>query len=303
MRTTAAVLLWGLAISPVPVANAASAAGWTPFALAEQGGIIVQAMLNGTGPFQLLLDTGATHSSISEDVVRVLSAPIVASTTLTTSAGTGLHAVARLDRFELGPVSAVALLPSVIRTEAIDPTGVVQGVIGQDVLAALRYTIDFPARRIIWDAAADGPAYNVSTFALEPVNGRFVIAVPQQGATLRLVPDTGSGGLVLFVRPDRPAVTTTKLGSSELVTVVGRMRVRQARVRELRIGATRFSNVTAVLVPKPRAERSEADGLLPLHWFRRVTFDGPRRLMIVDHSWPRGVPRPESAPEATKAGY
>ena len=40
----------------------------TTFQLGDQGGVIVPVMLNGNGPFMMLLDTGATHSVITEDV-------------------------------------------------------------------------------------------------------------------------------------------------------------------------------------------------------------------------------------------
>ena len=40
------------------------ASSTTPFQLGPQGGVIVPVMLNGQGPFMLLLDTGASHSEI-----------------------------------------------------------------------------------------------------------------------------------------------------------------------------------------------------------------------------------------------
>jgi len=59
----------------------------TPFKLAAQGGILVPVTLNGTGPFQMLLDTGASHSSISKELAGALDAPPVARATVSTPAG------------------------------------------------------------------------------------------------------------------------------------------------------------------------------------------------------------------------
>ncbi len=286
MRMSAAVVAWGLGVFPLQVwttASGASHAGWTPFALADQGGIVVPATLNGFGPFRLLLDTGATHSSVSSEVARIVGAPVVATTTVATSTGSELQEVVRLDRFELGPISSAGLLPSVIRTTGIDPTGTIQGVVGQDILAGLRYTIDFDARRVEWEGNEARPRRASSVFALEFVHGRFIIELPQRDSTLRLVPDTGSGGLVLFLRSDRARLAMTRSeGTRELATLTGRLPVQQASVHELRIGATTWRNVPAVLVEMHRTGRSEADGLLPLHRFRRVTFDGPRGQMILE---------------------
>ena len=74
----------------------------------------------------------------------------------------------------------------------------VQGVIGQDVLGALRYTIDYGKRRIVWhDKAAIVPA-RATVLELESQDDRFVARVPQDHGVLRLVPDTGAETLVLF---------------------------------------------------------------------------------------------------------
>ena len=47
----------------------------TSFTLDPHGGIVVAAVFNGAGPYRILLDTGANHSSISEDVARAIGAP------------------------------------------------------------------------------------------------------------------------------------------------------------------------------------------------------------------------------------
>ncbi len=38
----------------------------TTFQLGAQGGVMVPVMVNGSGPFIMLLDTGATHSVITD---------------------------------------------------------------------------------------------------------------------------------------------------------------------------------------------------------------------------------------------
>jgi predicted aspartyl protease len=285
MRETAAMMVWALGVWQVqvlPSAAAPSPAEWTPFTLGDQGGIVVPATLNGVGPFRLLLDTGATHSSISEDVARTLGAPLVATTTVTTTTGSEVQGVVRLDRFELGPLRIEGLQPSVAAMQAIDATGTVQGVIGQDVLATAAYTIEFDRRRITWGRDAAAPAGPTSVFSLEFIEGRFVVELPQRDRALRLVPDTGSGTIVLFDSPGPAPVSTSGLdGVTGLATLTGRALVQQVRLRELRIGATTWRDVTAVLIQKPAGNRAGADGLLPLHGFRRVTFDGPRGLLAV----------------------
>ena len=40
-------------------------------------------------------------------------------------------------------------------------------------------------------------------------------------------------------------------------------------------------DVPAVIIERADARPAEGDGLLPLHLFERVTFDGPARLLIL----------------------
>ena len=64
------------------------------------------------------------------------------------------------------------------------------------MLAALRYTIDFKRRVIEWHDQAPPRRGLVLKLAFE--DGRFLVSLPQDHVTLRLVPDSGAGGLVLF---------------------------------------------------------------------------------------------------------
>jgi hypothetical protein len=40
-------------------------------------------------------------------------------------------------------------------------------------------------------------------------------------------------------------------------------------------------DVPAVNIARPKPDPAEGDGLLPLHLFERVTFDGPARVLIL----------------------
>jgi hypothetical protein len=55
-------------------------------------------------------------------------------------------------------------------------------------------------------------------------------------------------------------------------------------MRELKVGTAMLQNVAAVVVGRNSSEPEEADGLLPLHLFERVTFDGPNGVLILEGS-------------------
>lgn len=252
----------------------------TPFQLGEQGGVIVQVMVNGRGPFRMLLDTGATHSAITADVAAGVQARPVAQATVITPAGDTLRTIVAVDRIQFGGVTAADVLPSVVGARAFDPEGVIQGLIGQDVLAGLRYTLDFKDRRVEWHD--EMPPRRGTPLRLAFEHGRFLVSLPQARSTIRLVPDSGAGGLVLFTAHGRtPLGIVDTAATVELSTAQSRQTGRRVRIRELRLGDRTMRNVPAVAIERGDPHPAEGDGLLPLHLFERVTFDGPARLLIL----------------------
>src|SRR5687768_2863415 len=96
------------------------AASSTPFTLGDQGGIIIEVVLNGQGPFRMLLDTGATHSAITADVVEAIGARVVAQSNVISPAGGVLRPIVAVDSLKIGPVSVDVVLPSVAPAGAFD---------------------------------------------------------------------------------------------------------------------------------------------------------------------------------------
>ncbi len=252
----------------------------TTFTLGSQGGVIVPVMVNGMGPFLMLLDTGATHSAISEVVAAIAGARAVAKSTVISPVGETVRAIVSIDRLVVGAISADNVLPSVVTAGSFDPEGTIQGLIGQDVLAGLRYTLDFKRRVVEWHDHA--PLRRGLALNLAYEHGRFLVSLPQNHSTLRLVPDSGAGGLVLFDAAGRASQNIVDTGQTvELATAHASRRARHVRVRELRLGDRTLRNVPAVTIERADPHPAEGDGLLPLHLFERVTFDGPARLLIL----------------------
>lgn len=250
----------------------------TAFQLGEQGGVIVPVMLNGKGPFAMLLDTGSTHSVITDSVVAATGARTVAQRSVISSADHAMRAIAAVERFSLGPHNVDRLLPSIVADGAFDAGGKIRGLVGQDVLASLRYSVDFKRRVIEWHENAVRERGYALTMSFE--QGRFMIDLPQRGGTLRLVPDSGAGGLVLFNTTRWPNIIDTG-HMVEVSTVNARRMARHVLLRELRLGDRTLRNVRAVALDLPDRLPAEGDGLLPLHLFERVTFDGPARVLIL----------------------
>jgi len=256
-----------------------------PFHLTPRGGVIVRVNLDDGRAIPFLLDTGANGSAISESLVTSLGLPIVAQTTVASAIGQKARLVTRIEHLAMGGVSVNDVLATVMPDQdfALPDAdgGRVQGIVGQDVLAALRYTIDYRARRIIIrDLAGEVPRH-AAVLTLEPCDDRFLVVLPQGRSTLRLVPDSGSEGLVLFPRDDRAKSPITLTGRATLSGVTGSREAMMGRLNVLHIGETRLTDVPVVIVDRAATVQG-ADGLLPLHIFARVTFNGPERQLVIE---------------------
>jgi len=278
----------GLALLLIHSFAAASPPVPLPFHLTAQGGIIVPAIVNGSGPVSFMLDTGSNGSVISKQLASTLGAKAVAKTTLMSASGRRDALVVRIEHFSVGGVSADDVLMTVASPDAFNLPDVatsgrnVQGVIGQDVLGALRYTIDYAERRIVWHGTAAIVPARATVLELESQDDRFVARVPQDHRVLRLVPDTGAETLVLFQRGGSiPPSATFANESVELTGLTGSRDARRAIVRAFRVGSILLMDVSAVIVGGD-CDSTPLDGLLPLHLFARVTFNGPEHQLLIE---------------------
>lgn len=247
----------------------------TSFTLLDQGGVVVDVRVNGAGPFPMLLDTGASHSVLSAEVARTLDLPPVATTKVTSTVGESPRLVVRVAQLGLGPLVATDVLPSIVDRERFDGHGAVQGLVGQDVLAAHRYTIDYRGRRIEWHEAPVAPEPADSALTLDFEHGRYLVRLPQETSVIRLVPDSGAGALVLFDGPWPARLPLIEAGPGRVEGLAGEALAPRVTLGMLRLGNRVLLDVPAVVVPSPGDEGTVGHGLLPLHLFERVTFEGP----------------------------
>jgi predicted aspartyl protease len=279
MRAFCVLALGFVASAATPHAATTPVPGVTPFVLGP-GAVVVAVRLNARGPFRLLLDTGSTHTSISSRTAEAIGAPVIAKAPMGSSAGSRITLVVAIESLEIGPVVVGDVQASIVELDGIPGGDGIDGVIGQDALASVRYTIDYRQRRVVWwpDSALDARG---SSLSLEPSHGRFLVTLDQRQSRLRLVPDSGADSLLLFA-PKNSLPVTRFPAPATLTTPSGATEVRLAKVRELSVGTLTLRDVPAVVAERDRSEPDEVDGLLPLHLFDRVTIDGPRQRMIVE---------------------
>lgn len=129
-------------------APADSAAGEVPFQLAGPGGaaLIVPVHIGGEGPFDFVLDTGATLTCVEETLSERLA---LSEPTGVVGAGAGVQGAGRMrlvqiDSLRVGAATAQDLLACELDLQHIGQLGLdIQGLLGLNFLRSFRVTLDF----------------------------------------------------------------------------------------------------------------------------------------------------------------
>ncbi len=97
-----------------------------------------------------------------------------------------------------------------------------------------------------------------------------------------MVPDTGSAGFVIFRREGRTALEVDGVGATVMVSALSMQRDAGAAIlRRLEVGSVTLRDQPAVVVEREDASAAEADGLMPLHAFSRVSFNNREAYLVV----------------------
>jgi hypothetical protein len=113
-------------------------------------------------------------------------------------------------------------------------------------------------------------------------DGLPIVEVWHGASNLHLVADSGAAGLILFESADAslPAMRPDG-GLIRVDSFQGSRMARSVVIDRFRIGSSVFQDLPAVLIKRAEYPAYRSDGLLPLHIFGRVTFDGPGRRLIL----------------------
>jgi hypothetical protein len=111
------------------------------------GRIWAPVMINGHGPFRLVLDTGASHSAVTSLVALALGIPTDQSPPVILRGVTGFATVPtiRVDTLTVGDLSVDSPVLPIVP----DALGGAQGILGGEGLAGKRIFIDFRHDRIV----------------------------------------------------------------------------------------------------------------------------------------------------------
>jgi predicted aspartyl protease len=209
------------------------------------GRIWVPVLINGKGPFRLVLDTGASQSAVNEAVALALGTALPAADTVLLSGATGSRVVSsiRVDRMVVGDVDLHDRRLAILA----DALGGADGVMGTEGLLDKRIRIDFgqdriSVRRSHQERAPSG--FVVIPIAIE--RGLLVVDdATVGGIPVRVIIDTGAQGTIAneaLRRTLRRRLRPEDVKTSEVTGVTSDVQNGDAMViPEMVLGTTRIS--------------------------------------------------------------
>ena len=159
------------------------------------GRIWAPVLIDGKGPFRLVLDTGANHSAIIPSTAVALGSPEASAATVVTGfTGSAVVPTITVDRMEVGDIllgpTRLPIVPDVF--------GGAQGVLGNEGLAGKRIFADFEHDRLEIASSRGEPArIGFSRVQFKVVEGGLPIAdIRVGGIRCKAIIDTGAQGTI-----------------------------------------------------------------------------------------------------------
>jgi len=156
------------------------------------GRIWAPVLINGRGPYRLVLDTGATHSAIVAQVANSLGIPVGTLSTIRVTGVTGSAVVPTIfvNRMDVGELS---MMSSVLPVVA-DVFGGAEGVLGTEGLSDKRILIDFGRDKVvIMRSKGELARVGFATLPLRPLRDHLLaLDVLVGGVRAKAIIDTGA---------------------------------------------------------------------------------------------------------------
>ena len=236
--------------------------------------MVVEARVNGAGPFSFLVDTGTTRTVIDPELASQLQLPAVGEVNVTTVLHYRQDKLVRLQDIRLGQASVSglgAIVDKLTRQKMLAPG--IRGVLGEDFLSRFDLLIDYKERVIRFGEPP--PAGERCRFEATgqyqgaPTTNRLLIDVEfmqVSGNKVQLQLDTGARTPELF--PVSHDSHPSQPWGSSMATSNGANGVIVHSNVTLKIGATMIPGQD--VVQSRRAVAFDAAGLLPAAIFHRI---------------------------------
>jgi predicted aspartyl protease len=261
----------------------------------------VPVTVNGQGPYNFMVDTGAQATVLSHALADHLQLTDRMTATLVGMASTREVQTAMIDEISFGSHTAFDARAALVEKDNI---GGADGILGLDTLQDRRVLLDFANRPM--EIAHSGErastrGYDIVVRARHR-NGQLIIATAMiDGVRTAVMVDTGAQGSIGNAALQRRLRRAHIRSETEMTDINGVQTTGMVRqVRTLDLGRAQINNVIITFAESPTFAALDLDdepalilGMNELHLFQRVAIDFPSRRVLFD--LPPGTRLPDQA--------
>jgi predicted aspartyl protease len=259
--------------------------------------IIVPVSINGSGPYDFMLDTGCTKTMVDERLAKELHLSLVGEKTIVGVLASTKMSVVHVNSISVG--GAVVSDGDVYRSDHLTTTDKVRGVLGEDFLRNFDVLIDY-GHEVIRLENPDGPMAETAvgehlplelngTYHGQPTRNRLVVSghIRELGdRPMSLLLDSGANRVTLFRDTLGPGANQQELVSTSTFNKWISSSAETRMIRSLCLGDNSVSDVRVVALSR-RAD-VDTDGVVPTSLFHSIFISHRGRFVILNPSLPKG---------------
>jgi predicted aspartyl protease len=249
----------------------------------------VPVTVNGQGPFDFLLDTGAEVTVIDKKVAKKLNLRPMVHTRLAHYTGTSKVPLAAIESMSVGSHTVQDMKVLYFDLKKLwDFDGKIQGVLGQDYLSKFNYLISCKEKLILFERDGDLGSRAIGTrLPCERDAGKLYISIPFSSGgdeCRRFLLDSGSPYLLVYGKPkDVTDLDIIRVEEERVAkTATGRRVLRVCRIGAFKIGDIILKGLRVRLTPSGAGGTRYSDGLLPIHIFESVYVNSLESYVILN---------------------
>ena len=267
-----------------------------PFRLAGGSNplVLLDAYVNGKGPFPFVLDTGSGKTLVASQLATHLALNSVGSITAHGAGGRVSLSLAIAKSIAVGPVRVEGIEVGV--TDELERIGAavndrIVGNIGFNFLSSLSFTLDYERRRLRWNLQPAAPLDGLLgiPFRLAHPNKPLILVEARLNGRgpYSLVVDTGASASVLAPRAAGELGIESAPGTA-ITGGGGSVQIRMGRLSSLSVGPSQIDDLPIIvgdfMTGLSQVVGVSLDGIIGFDFLRRheVTIDYPNRRMLLE---------------------
>jgi predicted aspartyl protease len=254
--------------------------------------LVIPVMINGSGPYDFLLDTGTTTTIIDAALFQKLGMRRAGAMVMTTMTGEKTQAQAIAREIAVKGLSRQNVNVMVLPVLPLGPF--VRGVLGANFLSHFDLLIDNQHRQITLDAGSsladsfDGERLPMSSNCVttegETLHRPMVsVTLPSIGShPLPMVLDSAAEAVVIFRQKDRPWRNLGDGSANQMMeTMAGPLSCKLWQDR-VRWGSFAASGVDMLMCEDAKTAKLDSGGSVPTRMFKRVLISHANSYVIVN---------------------